>query len=318
MKRIVVPTDFSTRSDRAIRRATLMARQFSAEILLVHVVDDDQPPCLIKIAEREAKALLQELAATMRQTDQVPCDARVRLGQPVQAIIETADEVDADLLVAGPHRRQALRDIFVGTTVERIIRQSHRPVIMANAVPAGPYDRILATTDLSDCSADALRTAKELGFFDRMPVTVMHAFDAPAQTPLLRSNMTMREVKYYLAAEEQRAYGELSEFLRKVDLQPTRKLLKVIATSAAEAIREAAHRHKVDLIVMGTQGKSGVAKFLIGSVAEQVWRTAEADVLVVPPLARSPGADLKPPAPAATCAARSSRRTRLRVVGDLA
>ena len=103
MKRILVPTDFSTRSDRAIRRAALLARQTSAEIILLHVVDDDQPPRLLQSAEREANSLLQELAATMRESDRLSCNARVSLGEPFQTIIDAAEEVDADLLVMGPH-----------------------------------------------------------------------------------------------------------------------------------------------------------------------------------------------------------------------
>ena len=102
--------------------------------------------------------------------------------------------------------------------------------------------------------------------------------------------MTMRQLKDYTAAEEERAGGELSRFLHKVDLQPALKLVQVIDLSAAEAIREAARRHKVDLIVMGTHGRTSAGKLLLGSVAEQVLRTVETDVLVVPPLSRATGA----------------------------
>ena len=82
MKRILVATDFSTRSDRALRRAVLLARQHSAEMTIVHVIDDDQPPQLLKAEERESGSLLRELAATVCEIDRVPCDARVAFGEP--------------------------------------------------------------------------------------------------------------------------------------------------------------------------------------------------------------------------------------------
>ena len=62
--RILVATDFSPRSDRALRRGILLARQNSTELLLTHVVDDDQPQRLIDVEKREAAALLHELATT--------------------------------------------------------------------------------------------------------------------------------------------------------------------------------------------------------------------------------------------------------------
>ncbi|NJL50231.1 MAG: universal stress protein [Blastochloris sp.] len=292
MKRILVATDFSTRSDRALRRATLLARQVSAEIVLVHVVDDDQPPRLLRVEEREAGDLLEEIARSVREIDHIRCETRLVLGDPFQAIANAAEGTDADLIVMGPHRRQALRDVFIGTTVERTIRQSRRPVIMANAVPAGSYSRVLVATDFSDCSAAAVREAGRRGFLDHAEVIALHAFDAPAQSLMIRASMTTAELKQYLADEEERAAGELSEFLHKVDLRPSRRCVQLNELSTPETIRTFARSHKVNLVVLGTHGRSGVAKLLLGSVAEEVLRNSEVDVLVVPAAADVAAADV--------------------------
>lgn len=61
MKTIMVATDFSERSDRALRRATLLARQFEATMLLVHVVDDDQPRRIVDAERDEATKLLRQM-----------------------------------------------------------------------------------------------------------------------------------------------------------------------------------------------------------------------------------------------------------------
>lgn len=288
MKRILVATDFSTRSDRALRRATLLARQYSAEIAVVHVIDDDQPSRLLKAEQREARNLLDDLAATVSEIDRLQCDTRLMLGEPFQAIAETAEAVSADVIVMGPHRRQALRDVFIGTTIERTIRRSQRPVIMANAVPAGRYDRILVATDLSDCSATAIAKARKLGIFDHTETIVVHAFDAPAQSMMIRSSMTMDQMKDYIAEEEERATGEVAEFLGKVELRPSRSIVQLIELSAPETIRDCVRKQKADLIVVGTHGRTGAAKFFLGSVAEEILRRSEVDVLVVPTASDSP------------------------------
>ncbi|ABD89391.1 universal stress protein [Rhodopseudomonas palustris] len=283
MKRLLVATDFSTRSDRALRRAVLLAHQYSAEMTIVHVIDDDQPPQLLRAEEREISSLLHDLAATVREIDRVPCDGRVAFGEPFQAIAKTAENVDADVIVMGPHRRQALRDIFIGTTADRTIRCSLRPVIMANAVPAGHYGSILLATDLSECSANAATKAQALGIFDRGGVIVVHAFDAPAQTMIVRSSMTANEERAYLAEEENRAAHGVAEFLTRVGLRPSRSIVQLSEGSAPHAIKDCIRQQRADLVVIGTRGRSAAAKFFLGSVAGELLGDSDIDVLVVPP-----------------------------------
>lgn len=283
MKRILVATDFSTRSDRALRRATLLAQQSGARLLLVHAVDDDQPRQLLEAERQAAGTLLHHLAATVRDADRVECDAKLAEGDPFQAIVELAEDADADLIVMGPHRRRVLRDAFVGTTVERTIRRSHRPVIMANAVPVRPYDRILLATDCSEYSALAMEAARGLGLLQHAEIVVLHAFDALAERFSFSTSMTEEQRRSQLAGEEHRAAIELGEFLGRLQFGPSRRLVRPIAGSAARAILDCALEQRSDLVVMGTRGRSGVAKVLLGSVAEEVLRDAEQDVLAVPP-----------------------------------
>ncbi|UYN97284.1 MAG: universal stress protein [Enhydrobacter sp.] len=282
MKRIFVATDFSTRSDRALRRAVLLARRTSVDIVLVHVVDDDQPARLVTAREREARELLAEFAATLHGVDGVDCDTRVLLGEPSEQIAEAAANLGADVVVMGPHRRQALRDVFVGTTLDRTIRRSGHPIVVANAAPAGPYGRVLVATDFSPGSAAAAKAMRTLRFLDGLEVVVLHAFEASAQRLLVRSSMTMDQWRDYLAQEEARAAEELAKFLKEVNLAPTRGLVRLADPSPAAAIRACARAEKADLVVMGTHGRTGPAKLLLGSVTEDVLRDADIDVLVVP------------------------------------
>ncbi len=163
IKQIMVATDFSERSDRALRRATLLARQFGATIALIHIVDDDQPRRTVDTEREEATTLLHQMAATLRDVDGVACEPRVLLASPFAGILKAAEEMRPDLLVIGPHRRQVLKDIFIGTTAERVIRLVGCPVLMVNAVPAGDYQHVMQTTDLSGSSHDALQRFSALG-----------------------------------------------------------------------------------------------------------------------------------------------------------
>lgn len=282
MTTILTATDFSTRSDRAIRRAILLAKQHDASMVLVHAVDDDQPQRILKVEQIETSAVLEDIASTTRKVDGVPCRAKVVLGDPFEGIIKTSDEDDADLIVMGEHRRQALKNVFVGTTAERTIRGSRRPVLIASAVPASFYRHVLIATDLSDSSREAVHAVTSLGLHKHAAVSVVHVFDAIGSGLMARASLNADQIGDYVETERNRAAQDLSDFLRDVPIEPMYQLLKLNESSPASAICSAAQEISADLIVVGTRGRTGIVKLLLGSVAENVLRTSTCDVLAVP------------------------------------
>jgi len=163
VQRTMLATDFSERSDRALRRAVILTRQQGAALEIVHVVDDDRPRRLVDHEVNDARQLLAELARSLKDLDGVACATGVLLDDPFAGIVKAAAKASPDLLVIGPHRRQILRDAFVGTTAERTIRAVRCPVLMVNGPPVGPWRHVLMTTDLSEHSGNALRRCLAAG-----------------------------------------------------------------------------------------------------------------------------------------------------------
>ena len=279
--RILVATDFSPRSDRALRRGILLARQNATELLLTHVVDDDQPQRLIDVERREAAALLDELASTIRESDGIECQRHVAIGDAFEGIVRMAEETGIDLLVLGPHRRQVLRDVFIGTTAERVLRTSRVPVLLANGVPAGPYRKVLIATDLSDYAYTAADTAKQLGLLATVDIIALHVMDSIESGPVTRAAMTLKEADDQVAKLTQRLTDELAAFARKLGIFAGLRVVRPSEESTPMAINTYAKETKADLIVVGTRARSGFEKWLLGSVAEGVLGHAEVDVLAV-------------------------------------
>ena len=125
METILVATDFSARSDRALLRASLIARKTGASLVLAHAVDADQPDRLIEADRAAASDLLAEAAATLRNDDGIDADWLVTIADVHEGVLAAADEASADLIVIGPHRSR-LKDVFVGTTAERLVRRRSR------------------------------------------------------------------------------------------------------------------------------------------------------------------------------------------------
>jgi len=281
MPLILVATDFSARSDLALQRAHLLARQLSSSLLLLHAVDDDQPEALIGVERQAAASILHELAQTSRDAS-IDCEARVAFGASFQAILKTADESGAALIVLGAHRRQALLDSVLGTTVERTVRHSRLPVLIAKTAPAGPYRNVLITTDLSENSIIAAQEARTLGLLDEAKTVIMHAFATPVTSPVLQSSMTVQELADRLGQEEQRVLDELRGTLRKVGIEAELRAVLLSEKSVRMAIEECANEIQADLVVVGTHGRTGIDRWFLGSVAEAVLANLEIDVLAVP------------------------------------
>lgn len=278
---ILVATDFSTRSDRALRRATMIAGQLGAALSLVHVVDSDQPQYLIDAQRTAARSLLEETARTLCRIDDVPAQTNVVVGDVFSGILEVAKDAGAGFIVLGPHRRQ-LRDAFIGTTAERTIAHSRCPVLMAAGVPSAPYDRALIALGLDEVSKSTLRRAGALGILDGAEIVAMHAFDAPAEGMMKRAMSEPDAIDHYLATERRRASEAFDAFLEEVGLDDVHRALLPVRGTAARTILESARDEEAALIVVGTSQRTGIQRFMLGSVAEDVLADADRDVLVIP------------------------------------
>jgi len=280
---ILAATDFSTRSNRALRQAGLLAQPGSnAQLHILNVVDDDQPDELTRIEKREAERLLREQIDSMPELRGTQSHPVVITGDPFDGILRVAAEIKPNLIVMGSHRKQMLLDIFTGTTIERVVRKGSFPVLMVNFEAQRKYERIIAPTDMSDVSADALRVALSAGLIGDKGATLLHAFVAWARGKMFVADADKASIDRYVAEERQRAMDELAAFLVANDLERARWSLRVEEGAPMEIISRAVSDMRPDLLVMGTHGRSPLVKALIGSVTEEALRSLNVDILAVP------------------------------------
>lgn len=282
MKTILVATDFSERSDRALRRATLVARRYGAALSLVHVVDDDQPRPIVTAEVEAAKTLLRETAEHVRAVDGLRCEHQLVLADPFAGIIRAANEMLPDLVVVGAHRRQPLRDAFFGTTAERTIRNISFPTLMVNSSPLTDYRHVLVSTDLSEPSRHTVSTAFSLGLSNGAKATLLHVYDAPASHLAMGKTMSKAGQNEYLAGRRTEAARKLAAFVFGLGGGEADQVVVREQTTAAHAILAAAKELDADLIVVGTGGYGDLARLILGNTAGEVLRSAKADVLAIP------------------------------------
>jgi nucleotide-binding universal stress UspA family protein len=138
IRHILVPTDFSEGSIRAFETAVDMARDSGAIMTLLHVQhvptsvfpDVILPiaPEMMRDAERSAEIVLDEWCGRAHAAG-VPCDRRTAVGATHVEICETAEEIDADLIVIGTHGRGGLTHALLGSVAEKVVRKAPCPVL---------------------------------------------------------------------------------------------------------------------------------------------------------------------------------------------
>ena len=141
-KSILVPTDFSEFSDRAVRQAVDIAEQHNAKIYLLHVVDKLQQcaidyciplETMMKVqsdSEKEAAKKMREEAEKILKTKNIDLVFDVKAGIPYEEILKEQQERKADLIVIASHGRTGLLRTLIGSVAERVMREAKCPVLL--------------------------------------------------------------------------------------------------------------------------------------------------------------------------------------------
>lgn len=275
MKRILMANDMSARSDRALKRAAAMAAQFGAELEVVTVVEE-----VASHASRHEDLAAEELARQVAALPQpVGCRVteRVLVGHDFEDIIRHAEACDADLVVLGIHRHKT-REMFRGTTAERIVRYGRRPVLVVKNPVATPYRRVLVASDFSPSATAAAELAAKLTVGGEL--FLLHGVHRPFVGFLDRAGQDehMDQRRDRAKAELARIADHLS---RTLGSSAPRLEIVLPEGDAPHVIYSQVADLKPDLLAVGTHGRSGIAHALIGSVAEQMLADCPVDVLAV-------------------------------------
>jgi nucleotide-binding universal stress UspA family protein len=277
-RRIVLATDLSCRCDRAVDRAVALADAWAAELLAVAVVETS---AIDMLEERPRRWRRQtDPAERMRwrlARDVGSAAASIRMiveeGDPALVIGKIAEREQADLIVTGFGHDGTLGRIFLGSTVDRLVRETRIPVLVARERPSGAYVRVVATTDASEDSLEALRVAAT--FFPAAAVTLFHAFDFPYSSLLDDRDFTR---------EQGEKEAELRRLLRKgglSDLLPNSVSTVAKFGSPAALLPEYVEDHGIDLTVVGSNGHGALFDALIGSTHSKLLGELEGDMMIV-------------------------------------
>jgi nucleotide-binding universal stress UspA family protein len=294
VEKIVAPIDFSEASRPGLDRALALGEDFGATVHVLHVVPEPEvasyPPFgLAADGERIQQAVrAAHQQAFDRLLESLPAGGCPRVTQLrsgvgiAPAIVEYAEEVDADLLVMGTHGHRGFRRFLLGSVAEEVVRRAPCPVLTHPpahpAVPARARS-ILAAIDLSEQSREVLRTASELSQRWEAELRVLHVV-APLALPGYHEAFFGTAAALDPAALEKRSREALEGFVADSGLAG-RARIEVAHGVAQHEIAATAARLGCDLVVVASHGLSGLEHALLGSTTERLLRRAQVPILVL-------------------------------------
>lgn len=282
MTRIVLATDFSDASRPALRRAARLAAG-GGDVVLLHVLEvsedlanGDARTREIAAEERNATALL--VAAWREELERA--DVRVLelilQGLVAETIIETAHAENADLLVLGTHGRTGVRRLLLGSVAEKVARGAVRPLLVARGPAEEDFERVLVATALDEHGERAAEAACRLAA-PGATVDIVHYLSV--------ASLVSAPGRQYISAELPRVQAQaarqgaaLVERLRRPGLEPR---FFVELTDPRGGTLARLQERGYDLVALGSHGRGGLARVMLGSVSEAILRHAPCSVLIV-------------------------------------
>lgn len=298
-KKILVPTDFSEYSEYALQYANAFANISGGVIECVHVVDTTflgdggvggvyvSSADLARSIESVKQQAQKELNHFVRKEKLLGTEVKphLRQGHAADEIVKLSEEIGADLIIIPTHGRSGLDRLVFGGTCDKVLRFSKVPVLAIKHPEHEALTKdgklniksVLCPIDFSTFSHGALPLAREICKQFGATMTLAHIVDTRFDYPEWTAQVAMNNSEHLLKAAKEnldRAAKEMGGIKTEILVSlgvPHRTLV------------DATKNDKVDLVVIPTHGRKGVAHALLGSVAEKVVRGAHCPVLVTRP-----------------------------------
>jgi nucleotide-binding universal stress UspA family protein len=281
----LLAVDGSDDSYEAVHAMKYLAR--AEELTLLHALDIPRPAYPMMVPE-VAEELYKTLEQSMREDgerllDRIqsllpihagPSTKQLRIGSPAEVIVSTAEEQRADLIVMGARGLGPIKERLLGSVSHRILALAPCATLIVNGMVKAMKQILLPLQGLSDAEA-AIRFLQQRPFHDAVEVTLLTVL--PSTQPPWPVDVAAAEKLEEQALQSARDYIDgVAERLRAIGYQA--RGIAVLGTPSAMIIQEAT-KLRSDLILMGTSGRQGITRFVLGSVSHAVLHKMPCPVL---------------------------------------
>jgi len=290
---VLVPTDFSPSSVPAFRYAVEWAKVFEAELTLLHVHSlqpglDIDAGIAQKFLDEQRKVAREELEKLLTEARQQVPKATMELvaGLPSECICRIAREKKCDLIMMGTHGWTGFNRVLFGSVAERVIQRAPCPVLSIPHREAADVSamhtlqmlprQVVLPMEFSDCSMDAYEYAVQIAKWFDAPLTLVHAIEPLSYSLDFTLTHPLQE-----KTNRDKVEKRLSDLTTVLSDQGLTARYELLDTPTVDGILETSAVQQADLIVMGTHGRKGLSRMVLGSTACKVLEQSPYPVLTV-------------------------------------
>ncbi|WP_291008950.1 universal stress protein [Hydrogenophaga sp.] len=285
---ILATTDFSGPARHAVDRAAHLAHETGSTLSVMHVTPGEVLAELrrwLGTGHSSESQLAQANRQQLQQLVDAVGTARCIVAKPVQTngsvleeIRREGDALDAALLVVGARGAGFMRRLVLGSTSERLLRRTTRPVLVVRQTPHEPYRRVLVALDFSPWSAQAVAVAQHVA--PQAHCVLFTAYEVPFGDKLRYAGVDEATIEHYRVQARADATQRVNALAAQAGLLPGRWEACVVEGEASQRIVEQEQERDCDLVVLGKHGRSATEDLLLGSVTKHVLAEGSVDVLV--------------------------------------
>jgi len=269
LQNILVTVDLSESTDYVIENAIRLAKKFDSQITLMHIISVQyQSSKMDKFVEESVASKLEKIASDVKAKGVDLKESIIEHGVPFEKIIHEAQTGDYNVIVVGSAKKAKDETYKLGSTVEKLIRKNQIPVWVVKHEPLNPIKKIVCPVDFSDASLRALNNAVTLAQSFEAELTILHVYTPVAYSPMWIEIDYAQENKLLKSTQE----TEFNDFLEQLDMKDVNYNKVILEGVDYEEILHFIEENTHDLLLMGTTGRTGVSRILMGSTTEKVTR----------------------------------------------
>jgi len=283
MNRILWATDFSDEAHEAFTYADIFAKTFGAEIFGLHVMPGFSPEhyqsAIVVIDELKKRMehmrnMAEEKFKSFQKAKGMTFEYHIKDGSASKVIVETAEELEADLIVIGRKGLSAIERLFIGNVANQVLRHSPIPILITKKKSGKPkFKKILVPTDFSEQEEVERDYAWKLAKGFNSDITLLHILELhDYEFPPRVLDEMLDSVLQKLKKRKRR---------EKEDIRINEDVTRAI--DAPVGIVDYSDTHKIDLIVISTCTQSKLERFFLGSTTEKVISYSHIPIFAIPP-----------------------------------
>lgn len=269
VEKILMPVDVNRICDEQINSAIKIAKEFNSEVSIMYVLPETKlHPDTNELLKKYTQEIFDNIVKTFDDKKVSHSKPIIDSGNPVNKILQKAKEQNSNLILVCSGNKSNNEKFKLGTTAEKLIQLSDVPVWVVKSGKQMEIKEILCPVDFSDPSKRALQNAILLSNNFDSRLLILGVFEPFFNTsPRINIDQKLENEKLQKQFEQ-----KMKDFLSEFDLRRVNHLIEIQEGIPHKKILKSIQKNSIDLLVMGTNGRSGLSRIIMGSVTENVIR----------------------------------------------